>query len=45
MPLGSAYFGCRSRFTRLGLQVQREQLHPDLLERLEAAYRALQEVR
>ena len=45
VPLGSAYFGCRSRFTALGLQTQREPLHPDLFARLEQAYRDLTEER
>lgn len=45
VPLGSAYFGCRSRFTALGLQTQREHIHPDLFARLEQAYRDLTEVR
>ena len=38
VPLGSAYFGCRSRMSPLGLETQRERLHPDLFARLERAY-------
>lgn len=38
VPLGSAYFGCRSRMSPLGLETQRERLHPDLFARLEQAY-------
>ena len=42
VPLGSAYFGCRSRFTARGLETCREALDPALLERLEQVYRQLQ---
>lgn len=42
VPLGSAYFGCRSRFTARGLETCREALNPLLLERLEQVYRQLQ---
>lgn len=38
VPLGSAYFGCRSRFTAHGLETLREPLHEELTERLERAY-------
>lgn len=41
VPLGEAWFGCRSRFTRAGLETVREPLCPALLERLEQAYRDL----
>lgn len=42
VPLGSAYFGCCSRFTPRGLETCREALNPVLLERLEQVYRQLQ---
>ncbi len=41
VPLGGAYFGCRSRFTAQGLETYREPLHPELMERLEKAYEEL----
>lgn len=41
VPLGSAYFGCRSRFTALGLETLREPLQEELAERLEQAYQQL----
>lgn len=41
VPLGSAWFGCRSRFTELGLQTVREPICPELLEKLQQAYEAL----
>ena len=40
--LGSAYFGCTSRTTDKGVWVEREPLHPLLLERIETAYRRLE---
>ena len=43
VPLGSAYFGCRSRMGPLGLETERERLHPALVKRLEASYRDLTE--
>lgn len=41
VSLGSAYFGCRSRFTGLGLETLREPLHGELVERLEKVYNQL----
>ena len=41
VPLGSAWFGCRSRFTELGLQTVREPICSELLEKLQQAYEAL----
>ena len=38
VPLGQAYFGCRSRFTANGLETFREPICPELLARLEQAY-------
>ena len=38
VPLGQAYFGCRSRFTANGLETFREPICPELLVRLEQAY-------
>jgi len=41
VPLGSAWFGCRSRFTELGMQTVREPICSELLEKLQQAYEAL----
>lgn len=41
VPLGGAYFGCRSRFAENGLETWREPLHPELTKRLEKAYEEL----
>ncbi len=41
VPLGSAWFGCRSRFTAQGLLTVRENICPELLERLQKAYEDL----
>ena len=38
VPLGSAWFGCRSRFTRYGLETWHQPLNEALLQRLEQAY-------
>ena len=43
VPLGGVYFGCRSRMTAFGTEQQREEIHPELLERLEESYRQLKE--
>lgn len=43
VPIGGAYFGCRSRFTKLGLLLEREPLSPVLAEKLEAVRRSLEE--
>ena len=41
VPLGQAWFGCRSRFTANGLQTYREPICEELMARLEQAYRDL----
>jgi hypothetical protein len=43
VPFGGAYFGCRARVGVLGPEMQREQLHPELLERIQNSYLALKE--
>lgn len=43
VPLGGAYFGCRSRLTAVGAQQRREDLHPELYERISESYRKLEE--
>lgn len=43
IPLGGAYFGCRSRLTAAGAQQRRENLHPELYERISESYRKLEE--
>lgn len=43
VPIKGIYFGCKSRFSPLGLELFAEDLHPLLLERLKACYKALQE--
>ena len=42
-PLGGVYFGCRSRLTDRGFELLREDLHPDLQARLQAAWEQLKE--
>ena len=42
-PLGGVYFGCRSRLTDRGFELLREDLHPDLQARLQAAWEKLKE--
>lgn len=41
VPLGEAYFGCRSRFARNGLETYREPICEELMAKLEQAYRDL----
>ena len=41
VPLGDAYFGCRSRFARNGLETLREPICPALFAKLEQAYKDL----
>ena len=41
VPLGGAYFGCRSRMTRLGVRLVREEICPPLLQQLEQTRRTL----
>lgn len=43
VPLGGAYFGCVSRMTRYGVELTREPICAELLERLEETHRALRE--
>ena len=45
VPLGGCYFGCRSRLCGAAAELFREALSPALLERLEASYRTLKELR
>ncbi len=42
IPLGKAYFGCRSRFTALGVCAEREVLSPELAKRLDQVHRSLE---
>lgn len=42
VPMGGAYFGCCSRMSAQGLRVEREALHPQLLERVRQAHRNLE---
>lgn len=41
MAMDGAYFGCRLRSTRLGVQPERVELHPKLLARMQEVYDAL----
>lgn len=43
VPLGGAYFGCRSRLTQAGAEQRREALHPELYQRISDSYRKLEE--
>ena len=42
VPMGKAYFGCRSRMTPLGLSITREPLHPVLIQKLSTVHRSLE---
>lgn len=42
VPIGGAYFGCRSRFTPLGISIEREELAPALIQKLDAVHRKLE---
>lgn len=42
VPMGGAYFGCRSRMTEHGILVEREPLAPALYERIRAVHRSLE---
>jgi hypothetical protein len=44
-PLGGVYMGCRSRFTRCGVELERTPLHKTLYERIEETYRQLKSMR
>lgn len=41
MAMDGAYFGCRLRSTTLGVQPERVELHPELLERMLTVYESL----
>ena len=43
VPLGGAYFGCRARLTQAGAEQRREELHPELYQRVSESYRKLEE--
>lgn len=43
IALGGAYFGCRSRMTTQGVQLEQLPLHPKLFQRMEAVHQTLQE--
>lgn len=43
VPLDGAYFGCHSRFTRLGPRLKREDLHPALFEQIGQVHKRLKE--
>ena len=43
VPMGAAYFGCRSRTTPAGILTEREPLHPALVRKLEETHRRLEE--
>ena len=44
VPMGAAYFGCRSRMTEYGIRTEREPLHPALLARIREVHRRLEQV-
>ena len=43
VPMGGAYFGCRTRFTKNGPALLREPIPPALAARLDAAHSELKE--
>lgn len=43
VPLGGAYFGCVSRMTCRGVELRREEICEELLDRLEETHRTLRE--
>ena len=43
IPMGGAYFGCRSRFTPLGLQAEREPLHSNLYTQIRQVHAGLED--
>lgn len=43
VPLGGAYFGCRSRLCAQGAEQRRETLHPELSQRISESYHRLEE--
>ena len=43
VPLGGAYFGCRAKLGVSGPEIRREQLHPELMQRITESYRKLEE--
>ena len=42
VPIGGAYFGCRTRLGEQGPEVYRENLHAELVERISDSYRKLE---
>lgn len=42
IPMGGAYFGCRSRTTSAGILTQREALHPTLFRKIEEVQQRLE---
>ncbi len=42
IPISGAYFGCRSRFTSLGVLPEREKLSPVLAQKLDTVHRTLE---
>ena len=42
IPMGGAYFGCRSRTTSAGILTQREALHPALFRKIEEVQQRLE---
>ncbi|MEA4915835.1 MAG: lactate dehydrogenase [Christensenella sp.] len=43
VPLGGVYFGCRAKRGAHGPEIRREELHPELAERISESYRKLEE--
>ena len=43
VPMGAAYFGCRSRTTPAGILIEREPLAPALVHKLEETHRRLED--
>ena len=43
VPLGRAYFGCRTRLTAKGTEIRREELHTALYQRVVQSYKKLEE--
>ena len=43
VPMGGAYFGCRSRFSSAGLRTEREPLHPELYARIRQVHAGLED--
>lgn len=43
VPVGGVAFGCRAKFSEFGPETLREELHPQLVKRIEKSYLALKE--